>query len=71
MGFPVPLREWSSNSIHAEPIMNLVNSAIDNNRPFLKTELLGTSLRKGGLGNRGLWALMSLESWYQNTKLSL
>ena len=71
MGFPVPLREWSSNSDQAEPIRNLVQSAIEKSRPYLKTELLGTSLRKGGLGNRGLWALMSLESWFQNTKLSL
>jgi asparagine synthase (glutamine-hydrolysing) len=71
MGFPVPLREWSSSSIQSEPIRNLVHSAAEMNRPFLKTELLGTSLRKGGLGNRGLWALMSLETWFQNTKLSL
>lgn len=71
MGFPVPLGEWSKNGLHAGPIRELLSSAVEIGRPFLKTELLGSSIRKGGLGNRGLWALISLETWFQNTKLSL
>jgi asparagine synthase (glutamine-hydrolysing) len=70
MGFPVPLREWSSNSIHSEPIRDLINSAMTKSRPFLKTEPVGSLLRKDGLGNRGLWALLSLETWFQNTRIS-
>jgi asparagine synthase (glutamine-hydrolysing) len=71
MGFPVPLREWSNNGLYGGPIRDLLSSAVDIGRPFLKTELLGSSIRKAGLGNRGLWALISLETWFQNTKLSL
>lgn len=71
MGFPVPLREWGSSPSGAKPIRELLSSITENTRPYIRTELIDSAYRSGGLGSRGLWALMSLETWFQNTNICL
>lgn len=64
MGFPVPLREWYQGELQVM-IDGLLESLLDNNRPFMnltlkKADLLGKPF------SRKTWGLISLELWYQN-----
>ena len=43
----------------------ILNSIKEHKRAFVKTENVDSVMRKGGLGERGLWSLLMLESWYQ------
>jgi asparagine synthase (glutamine-hydrolysing) len=65
MGFPVPLGKWSASSTPSTVPAKILMSLKEHKRAFVKTENVDSVMRKGGLGERGLWSLLLLESWYQ------
>ena len=64
MGFPVPLTEWAKGPLRGY-FNGILESLRDRDLPYLDgyqvTRILGDSARF----SRGLWALVSLELWYQ------
>lgn len=64
MGFPVPLTEWSRGPLRGY-ISGLLESIRDRDLPFLDSSYLTQILQDSPRFSRGLWALVSLELWFQ------
>jgi asparagine synthase (glutamine-hydrolysing) len=65
MGFPVPLDSWS-RSEGKEEVFKLVSQLRERNLPFIHNELLDEILQNPGLGNRNLWACLTISTWLNN-----
>ena len=64
MGFPVPLAEWCKGGIN-EFVNDTLSTMISKNRPFINSESIKNLNTNLSVNNRKLWALISLELWYQ------
>ncbi|MBX6321975.1 MAG: asparagine synthase (glutamine-hydrolyzing) [Rhodospirillaceae bacterium] len=64
MGFPVPLKEWFEGELR-DMINDIFRSRRAATRPFLNARAVLAGLDAAGRFSRKLWALLSLELWYQ------
>jgi asparagine synthase (glutamine-hydrolysing) len=64
MGFPVPISEWCKSNI-LEFINDLLSTMKSKNRPFINSDSIRHVSSHTNINNRKLWALISLELWYQ------
>lgn len=64
MGFPVPLTEWARGPLQGH-FNGLLESLRDRDLPFLNHAHLSEMLKDSPQFSRGLWALISLELWFQ------
>jgi hypothetical protein len=64
MGFPVPLTEWAKGPLRGY-FSGTLESLRDRDLPFLDGEQLTQMLQHSPRFSRGLWALVSLELWFQ------
>jgi len=62
MGFPVPLESWARTEAKSE-VNDLISQLRDRHLPYIRNELLDTLLLKPDLGNRNLWAVLTLSTW--------
>jgi asparagine synthase (glutamine-hydrolysing) len=65
MGFPVPLDKWAKNEAKNE-ITRLISQLRERQLPYIRNELLDNILRNPDLGNRNLWASLTLSTWLNN-----
>lgn len=65
MGFPVPLGIWANGQGQSE-VSALISQLRDRRLPYIRNELLDNILLKPDLGNRNLWAGLSLSTWLNN-----
>jgi asparagine synthase (glutamine-hydrolysing) len=65
MGFPVPLDKWAKNDGNSE-ITRLISQLRERQLPYIRNELLDNILRNPDLGNRNLWASLTLSTWLNN-----
>jgi asparagine synthase (glutamine-hydrolysing) len=65
MGFPVPLDKWAKNESKNE-ITRLISQLRERQLPYIRNELLDNILRNPDLGNRNLWASLTLSTWLNN-----
>lgn len=64
MGFPVPLKEWFSGDLKTM-IYDIFNSPNAYSREIFKTENILANLPEMSQFSRKIWALLSLELWFQ------
>jgi asparagine synthase (glutamine-hydrolysing) len=64
MGFPVPLTEWARGPLQGH-FSGLLESLRDRDLPFFNGTHLTEMLQDSPRFSRGLWALISLEVWFQ------
>ena len=65
MGFPVPLDIWARNQSKKE-VTGLISQLRDRHLPYIRNELLDNILLNPDLGNRNLWASLTLSTWLNN-----
>ena len=65
MGFPVPLDIWARNQSKKE-VTGLISQLRERHLPYIRNELLDDILLKPDLGNRNLWASLTLSTWLNN-----
>lgn len=65
MGFPVPLDIWAKNQAKSE-ITRLISQLRERQLPYIRNELLDNILLNPDLGNRNLWASLTLSTWLNN-----
>jgi asparagine synthase (glutamine-hydrolysing) len=65
MGFPVPLDIWARNQSKRE-VTGLISQLRERNLPYIRNELLDNILLNPDLGNRNLWASLTLSTWLNN-----
>jgi asparagine synthase (glutamine-hydrolysing) len=65
MGFPVPLDSWARNQAKSE-VTGLISQLRDRHLPYIRNELLDNILLNPDLGNRNLWASLTLSTWLNN-----
>lgn len=65
MGFPVPLKEWFSESLH-NFVGDILSSSSLKERPYINKIDINKILKQGGQHSRKIWGLLSLELWHQN-----
>ena len=65
MGFPVPLDIWARNQSKKE-VTGLISQLRERHLPYIRNELLDNILLKPDLGNRNLWASLTLSTWLNN-----
>lgn len=66
MGFPVPLKEWFSKDLKSM-LFEILGTKVAHNRPFINSNSdFFKTLETNGQFSRKLWALLSLELWYQS-----
>ena len=62
MGFPVPLDSWARNEAKNE-VAGLISQLRERKLPYIRNELLDNILLNPDLGNRNLWASLTLSTW--------
>jgi asparagine synthase (glutamine-hydrolysing) len=62
MGFPVPLGVWANGAAKAS-LLEVLSQLRDRNLPFVRNNLLEKIIKDDDLGNRNLWACISLGAW--------
>ena len=62
MGFPVPLDFWARNEAKNE-VTGLISQLRERQLPYIRNELLDNILLNPDLGNRNLWASLTLSTW--------
>ncbi len=62
MGFPVPLDSWARNEAKKE-VTGLISQLRERQLPYIRNELLDNILLNPDLGNRNLWASLTLSTW--------
>jgi asparagine synthase (glutamine-hydrolysing) len=62
MGFPVPLDIWARNQSKKE-VTGLISQLRERHLPYIRNELLDNILLNPDLGNRNLWASLTLSTW--------
>jgi asparagine synthase (glutamine-hydrolysing) len=62
MGFPVPLGVWA-NGVAKASLFELLSQLRDRDLPFVRNNLLEKIIKDDDLGNRNLWACISLSTW--------
>jgi asparagine synthase (glutamine-hydrolysing) len=65
MGFPVPLDIWARNQSKKE-VTGLISQLRERHLPYIRNELLDNILLNPDLGNRSLWASLTLSTWLNN-----
>ena len=65
MGFPVPLDAWARNQAKNE-VIQLISQLRERQLPYIRNELLDNILLNPDLGNRNLWASLTLSTWLNN-----
>lgn len=65
MGFPVPLDIWARNHLKKE-VNELILQLRDRHLPYIRNEVLDNILLNPDLGNRNLWASLTLSTWLNN-----
>jgi asparagine synthase (glutamine-hydrolysing) len=65
MGFPVPLDLWAKKDAKSE-VRRLISQLRERQLPYIRNELLDNILLKPDLGNRNLWASLTLSTWLNN-----
>jgi asparagine synthase (glutamine-hydrolysing) len=64
MGFPVPLNEWLREPVGHE-LLGLIESLRDRDLAFINSKKLSNLLSSKPKFSRGIWAMLSLETWFQ------
>jgi asparagine synthase (glutamine-hydrolysing) len=64
MGFPVPLMEWMKEPV-GHDLLGLIESLRDRDLEFLNSKNLTNMLAGQPRFSRGLWAMLSIEVWFQ------
>jgi asparagine synthase (glutamine-hydrolysing) len=64
MGFPVPLAEWAKGPLKND-FDGLIESLRDRRLDFIHADHLTSILSTSPKFSRGIWALISLELWFQ------
>ena len=64
MGFPVPLNEWLREPIGHE-LLGLIESLRDRDLDFINSKKLSNLLSSQPKFSRGTWAMLCLETWFQ------
>jgi asparagine synthase (glutamine-hydrolysing) len=65
MGFPVPLDLWARVQAKNE-VTAIISQLRDRRLSYIRNELLDNILLNPDLGNRSLWAALSLSTWLNN-----
>lgn len=65
MGFPVPLKEWFGNRLKSW-VSEALHSQKNRSLGFLNNEAILRNFQNTGQFSRKLWALLSLELWFQS-----
>jgi asparagine synthase (glutamine-hydrolysing) len=64
MGFPVPLMEWMNEPV-GRNVLGLIENLRDRDLEFLNSKNLTSMLAGQPKFSRGLWAMLSIEVWFQ------
>jgi asparagine synthase (glutamine-hydrolysing) len=65
MGFPVPLDVWSQGDAKSR-VAEEISELRARDLPFIQNGLLDSIVKNQDLGNRSLWACISLNTWLKN-----
>ena len=64
MGFPVPLNDWLNGELQGF-VMDVLNVGKNKGREFINFDVVLNGLAETGKFSRKLWAILSLELWFQ------